>query len=72
MSKAKRSKARGRAVDKWTLKTLYTIHSPEDLDFGINTRGMAIGETVSSDPDLIIGRILEVPLSDITQKFSLI
>lgn len=72
MSKAKRSRSRGRAVDKWALKTLYTIHSPEDLDFGASTKGMLIGETVASDPDLVIGRILEVPLSDLTQKFSLI
>ncbi|MHA2364492.1 MAG: 30S ribosomal protein S3ae [Candidatus Hodarchaeales archaeon] len=71
MSKSSKSRGRGRTVDKWALKSLYTIQSPEDIDFG-SDKGAIVGETVASDPDLIIGRILEVPLSDLTQKFSLI
>lgn len=70
MSRAK-AKTRGRTVDKWSLKSLYTIISPEELEIG-PAKGHPIGETVASDPDLVLGRILEVPLSDLTQKFSLI
>jgi small subunit ribosomal protein S3Ae len=68
----KRTKSqRGRQIDKWSLKQLYTIISPEDLEIG-NAKGSPIGETIGADPDTIIGRILEVPLSDLTQKFSLV
>lgn len=72
MSAKKQSKStRGRQVDKWSLKKLYTIISPEDLEIG-SAKGSPIGETIGESEDYIVGRILEVPLSDLTQKFSLV
>lgn len=71
MSKSKRA-SRGRTVDKWSLKNLYTILSPEDLDLGPASKGAPVGETIGSDPEKVIGRILEVPLSDLAQKYALI
>ena len=69
---SKKSRGRGRAIDKWSLKNLYTILSPEDLDLGPASKGAPVGETIGSDPEKLIGRILEVPLSDLAQKYSLI
>ena len=69
--KKKAKPARGRQVDKWSLKSLHTIISPEDLEIG-TIRGSPIGETFSDEPEKLINRILEVPLSDLTQKFSLV
>jgi small subunit ribosomal protein S3Ae len=72
-SKQKRGKsARGKQIDKWSLKQFFTIVSPDDLEIGQTTKGTPIGETIGSDEKLITGRILEVPLSDLTQKYSLI
>ena len=72
-SKQKRGRStRGKQVDKWTLKQLYTILSPDDLEFGATTKSSPIGETIGANPDHIVGRVLEVPLSDLTQKYSLI
>ena len=72
MSTKKQSKStRGRQVDKWSLKKLYTIISPEDLEIG-SAKGSPIGETLGESEDYIVGRVLEVPLSDLTQKFSLV
>ena len=69
---SKKSRGRGKTVDKWSLKNLYTILSPEDLDLGPASKGAPCGETIGSDPEKIIGRVLEVPLSDLAQKYSLI
>ena len=71
MSKSK-SRGRGKAVDKWALKNLYTILSPEELDLGPASKGAPIGETIGAEDQLLLGRIIEVPLSDLAQKFSLI
>lgn len=72
LSLSKKRASRGRTIDKWSLKNLYTILSPEDLDLGPASKGAPVGETIGSNPDKIIGRILEVPLSDLAQKYSLI
>ena len=69
---SKKRSSRGRTVDKWSLKNLYTILSPEDLDLGPASKGAPVGETIGADPEKVIGRILEVPLSDLAQKYSLI
>lgn len=71
MSSSKRSRS-GKSVDKWSLKSLYTILSPEDLDLGPGSKGAPVGETMGADEELLKGRILEVPLSDLAHKFSLI
>ncbi len=56
---------KGRPVDKWAAKHHFTISAPEFLGTSKN-----IGETVSDEPDKIVGRIIEVPLSDLTGDFS--
>lgn len=72
-SKQKRGKSgRGKQIDKWSLKQLFTIVSPDDLEIGQTAKGTPIGETIGADEKNLIGRVLEVPLSDLTQKFSLI
>lgn len=72
-SKQKRGKSsRGKQIDKWSLKQLFTIVSPDDLEIGQTAKGTPIGETIGAEEKNITGRVLEVPLSDLTQKFSLI
>ena len=71
MSSSKRSRS-GKSVDKWSLKNLYSILSPEDLDLGPGSKGAPVGETIGASEELLIGRIIEVPLSDLAHKFSLI
>jgi small subunit ribosomal protein S3Ae len=72
-SKQRRSKStRGKQIDKWSLKQLFTIVSPDDLEIGQTAKGTPIGETIGVDEKNITGRVLEVPLSDLTQKYSLI
>ncbi|MHA1168349.1 MAG: 30S ribosomal protein S3ae [Candidatus Hodarchaeales archaeon] len=69
------SKRRSRSKqtkDKFVAKQLYAISLPDDLEIGSAAPGSQIGETLASDPDKLIGRILEVPLSDLTNNFSLI
>jgi small subunit ribosomal protein S3Ae len=46
--------------------------SPDDLEIGQTAKGTPIGETIGVDEKYIKGRVLEVPLSDLTQKYSLI
>ena len=72
-SKQKRGKAgRGKQIDKWSLKQFFTIVSPDNLEIGQISKGTPIGETIGTEEKNLIGRILEVPLSDLTQKYSLI
>jgi len=63
-SLSSRSK-KGRPVDKWAAKQYFTISSPEFIG-----GGKSIGETVADEPDRLVGRILEVPLSDLTGDYS--
>ncbi len=53
-------KRQRRVVDKWKLKKWYTILAPDSFD------KREIGETVASDPELITGRVLKIPLADLT------
>ncbi|MHA2271425.1 MAG: 30S ribosomal protein S3ae [Candidatus Hodarchaeales archaeon] len=56
---------KGRPIDKWAAKQYFTISCPEFIG-GEKT----IGETVADESEKLIGRILEVPLSEITGDYS--
>ncbi len=60
MAKVKRKKG----TDKWKLKKWYEVVTPDYLE------GKVIGEIISHDPDNIPGRIIKVPISDITGQIS--
>lgn len=68
---SRRRSRSGRTVDKWSLKEFYTIITPDNFQIGKVSEGAPIGETIASSPELLIGRILEVPLSDLVGSYSL-
>ncbi|RLG58159.1 MAG: 30S ribosomal protein S3ae, partial [Candidatus Hydrothermarchaeota archaeon] len=53
-----------RKVDTWKTKKWYDIYAPKM--FG----EIKIGETVASNPENLIGRVIEVTLKDITGEFT--
>jgi small subunit ribosomal protein S3Ae len=54
----------GRRVEGWKAKSWYKVYVPEV--FGKSY----IGDTISSDPDTVVGRVLETTLGEITQDYS--
>lgn len=59
--------ARGRTkrkVDTWKTKRWFDIYAPKMFN------EIRIGETVASDPDRLIGRVVEVTLKDLTGDFT--
>lgn len=66
MAAAKRSKSNaGRKVkDKWKAKSWYNVRAPKMFN------EMVIGETPAADPELLMGRTVEVTVQDITGDFS--
>ena len=59
--------ARGRTkrkVDTWKIKRWFDIYAPKMFN------EIKIGETVASDPDRLIGRVVEVTLKDLTGDFT--
>ena len=60
MAKAKRRHAR----DTWKEKSWYTIKTPLLFD------EKEIGETLAKDPELLIGRTIEVTMRELTGEFS--
>ncbi|MFP4001348.1 MAG: 30S ribosomal protein S3ae, partial [Thermoplasmata archaeon] len=50
--------------DKWKSKSWYRIVAPEIFD------GVVVGETVSSDPENLLGRVTEISLQDLAGDFS--
>ncbi|RLF60512.1 MAG: 30S ribosomal protein S3ae [Thermoplasmata archaeon] len=59
--------ARGRTkrkVDTWKTKRWFDIYAPKMFN------EIKIGETVASDPDRLIGRVVEVTLKDLTGDFT--
>jgi small subunit ribosomal protein S3Ae len=54
----------GRKVEGWKAKAWYRIHVPEV--FGKNY----IGDTISSDPATVMGRILQTTLGEIIQDYT--
>ena len=59
-----KAKARRRVRDKWKEKSWYTIKTP------VNFEDKEIGETPARDPDLLIGRGVEVTMRELTGDFS--
>ena len=60
---AKKSQV-GRKIEGWKAKSWYRIHVPEV--FGKSY----IGDTISSDPDTVMGRILQTTLGEIIQDYT--
>ncbi|MFW9906415.1 MAG: 30S ribosomal protein S3ae [Candidatus Thorarchaeota archaeon] len=62
-----RSRSSRRMVDKWSSKQLYQIYTPPSFLEGDEK---VIGETIADDPKKLIGRVIEVSLSDINNDYS--
>lgn len=54
-------------VDKWSAKQLYQIYTPPSF---LEGEEKVIGETIADDPAKLIGRVIEVSLSDINNDYS--
>jgi small subunit ribosomal protein S3Ae len=54
-------------VDKWSAKQLYQVYTPPGFLEGDEK---IIGETIADDPEKLIGRVIEVSLSDINNDYS--
>ncbi|MEE1150774.1 MAG: 30S ribosomal protein S3ae [Methanobrevibacter sp.] len=59
-----KAKARRRVRDTWEEKSWYTIKTP------VNFEDKEIGETPAKDPELLIGRGVEVTMRELTGDFS--
>lgn len=54
-------------VDKWSAKQLFKIYSPPGF---LEGEEKIVGETIADEPDKLIGRVLEVTLSDLNNDYS--
>jgi small subunit ribosomal protein S3Ae len=54
----------GRKVDGWKAKSWYKVYTPDS--FGKTE----IGNTISNDPEKVMGRVLTATLAEISQDFS--
>ena len=59
-----KAKARRRVRDTWKEKSWYTIKTP------VNFEDKEIGETPAKDPELLIGRGVELTMRELTGDFS--
>ena len=57
-------KPTGRRVDGWKAKTWYKIYSPE------NVGKVYLGDTVSDEPEKLIGRVINTPLSELVNDYT--
>ena len=57
-------KPTGRRIDGWKAKSWYKIYSPD------NVGKVYLGDTVADDPEKIIGRTIQVPLSELVNDYS--
>ncbi|MHA1213887.1 MAG: 30S ribosomal protein S3ae [Candidatus Hodarchaeales archaeon] len=64
---SRRSRSSRRMVDKWSSKELYQIYSPPGF---LEGEERVVGETIADDPQKLIGRVIEVSLSDINNDYS--
>lgn len=64
---SRRSRSARRMVDKWSAKELYQIYSPPGF---LEGEERIIGESLTDDPNKLIGRVIEVSLSDINNDYS--
>jgi small subunit ribosomal protein S3Ae len=58
-----RRKQIGRRVEGWKAKSWYSVYAPEYFD------KIKIGETVSADPDKVIGRVMQTTLGEMTNDY---
>lgn len=63
MAKARARAAARKIRDKWRAKTWYNILAPPAFD------NITVAETLTDNPDKLIGRVAEVSLQDITNDF---
>jgi len=63
MAKARSRAAARKVKDKWKAKKWYTIQAPPLFD------NAPVAETLSESPDLLIGRVTEVSLQNLTNDF---
>ncbi|NHJ02234.1 MAG: 30S ribosomal protein S3ae [Candidatus Heimdallarchaeota archaeon] len=54
-------------VDKWSTKQLFNVYSPPGF---LDGDERIVGETITSDPSMLIGRVIEVSLADIINDYS--
>ncbi len=62
-----RSRPSRRMVDKWSAKQLYKIYSPPGF---LEGEERIVGETIADEPDKLVGRVLEITLSDLNNDYS--
>jgi len=56
-------RGRGKTIDSWKTKEWYEVYAPKAF------KEVFLGQIPSSDPESLIGRIIEILLYDITQNF---
>ncbi|UCE15184.1 MAG: 30S ribosomal protein S3ae [Candidatus Heimdallarchaeota archaeon] len=54
-------------VDKWSAKEIYQIYSPPGF---LDGDEKVVGESISDDPNKLIGRVIEVSLTDLNNDYS--
>lgn len=64
---SQRSRSSRRMVDKWSAKELYQIYSPPGF---LDGDEKVVGESISDDPNKLIGRVIEVSLADLNNDYS--
>jgi len=63
MAKARSRTAARKVKDRWKAKTWFNVLAPASFD------NVTIAQTLSNDPDLLIDRITEVSIQDLTNDF---
>jgi len=61
---ARRKSQVGRRVEGWKSKSWYKVYAPETFEKAY------IGEIISSDPENLVGRVMQTTLGEITQDYS--
>jgi small subunit ribosomal protein S3Ae len=59
-----RRKQIGRRVEGWKAKSWYKVYAPENFEKA------NIGETVSADPEKLVGRVMQTTLGEMTNDYS--
>ena len=64
MSSRSKKKGRGKTIDSWKLKEWYDVYAPKTF------KEEFIAQIPSSNPDNLIGRIMEISLYDFTNSYN--
>jgi small subunit ribosomal protein S3Ae len=62
--KMARRKQVGRRVEGWKTKNWYSVYAPESFE------KVSIGETVSANPEIVVGRVMQMTLGEMTNDYS--